>query len=362
MKKYVFSVSIALLLAITSILGVAAEEVSYEMQYSLVTPASNAYPDDGAKLTDGIFGTLPEGKTDFYSSGAYVGFNRASLDPNGNFVVILDLGEVKSGLSDFTVGYLNEPEYGICAPKEISFAVSDERNGDYWHIASMSTSADEGTKSASKTLSDMNASGRYVRITITPDSASDNAKWTFIDEIAVHSAQAIDVDTNIGDAVNEGISDIGDGISQTVSDVEEGVSEGMDNVSDFIESLTPDDMFTESDMFIESETIDESDMVIESETITESDMIESDIIDDSEGIVTESGIPEIDESLDESIENSEIIDGEITDSSDIIDDTTDPNPNDKPQTGDSSSTLGFIFLGVSALAMAFALFSRKNEF
>lgn len=366
MKKYVLSLSIALLLLISSLVGVSAEEVSYEMQYSLVTPASNAYPDDGQKLTDGIFGTLPDGKSDFFSNGAYVGFNRASLDANGNFVVILDLGEVKNGLSDFTVGYLNEPKFGIYAPKEVSFAISDERNGSYWHIASLSTSVDENTRSMSKTLSDMNASGRFVRVTITPESTVKNANWTFIDEISVHSVDAIDVDTVIGDKINEGVSDIGDGFSTTISDVQDGISEGMDDVSDFVESLKPDDMFTESDMFLSSETIEESDMIIESESITESDMFESDITDDSEGVVTESNIPEIDESddisidesLDESIENSDIIDESAT-GSDI---TIDPDENNKPQTGDSSSTLGFIFLGVSALAMAFALFSRKNEF
>ena len=77
MKK---SLVILLSLLIVSLLAGRAlaegSEISYGKSYTLITPASAAYPDNSAKLTDGIFGTLPDGSTSYYSSPSYVGFNQ----------------------------------------------------------------------------------------------------------------------------------------------------------------------------------------------------------------------------------------------------------------------------------------------
>lgn len=199
MKK-IIALALLSVFALTAILGASAEgsEVSYGKTYSLVTPASAAYPDDGIKLTDGIFGTIPDGGTNYYSSGAYVGFNQVDVDSNGNFVVILDLGRVYSDLSAFTVGFLNETSAGIYAPASVSFALADERNGAYTELGTLDTAkpTENGlAESFSATLAAEDVSGRYVKVTIEhlneiTDSEGNTkaAGWTFIDEISVYSS------------------------------------------------------------------------------------------------------------------------------------------------------------------------------
>lgn len=173
-------------------------EVSYGKSYSLVTPASAAYPDDGIKLTDGIFGTIPDGMTSYYSGNAYVGFNQVDTDENGNFVIILDLGRTYDDLSAFTVGFLNETSAGIYAPKSVAFALSDDRNGEYNELGTLDTAktTESGnSETFAMTLAAEDASGRYVRVTVEhlgefTDSNGDTktAGWTFIDEISVYSS------------------------------------------------------------------------------------------------------------------------------------------------------------------------------
>lgn len=199
MKK---SLVILLSLLIVSLLAGTAlaegSEISYGKSYTLITPASAAYPDNSAKLTDGIFGTLPDGSTSYYSSDAYVGFNQVDADENGNFVIILDLGKKYTDISAVTVGFLNETDVGIYAPKSVSFALADDRNGAYTELGILNTakSTDSGiSETHAMTLAADDAEGRYLRVTIAhlgkftdKDGNEKSAGWTFIDEISVYSS------------------------------------------------------------------------------------------------------------------------------------------------------------------------------
>ncbi len=169
-------------------------EISLGCEYSLITPASKAYPDNKEKLTDGGYGSLPEDSEGYYASPAYVGFERSDVDEKGNFVVIVDLGEISEDITAVSVGYLNERAYGIYAPKSIEFAISDTRNGNYDHLGILYSDIEtesETTGPMAKSFSLNNAKGRFLLITITPDEFENEngekeiAKWTFIDEIAV---------------------------------------------------------------------------------------------------------------------------------------------------------------------------------
>ena len=199
MKKFlVLSFSIFLLFLLLLSPSAEGTEVSYAKGYTLITSASTAYPDDGIKLTDGIFGTVPDGKNNYYSSAAYVGFNQSDTNENGDFVIILDLGRKYSDLSAFTIGFLNETDVGIYAPKSVSFAICDTRNGEYTEIGTLETAKDTSgglSESYAMTLAVDDAEGRYVRISVKhlgkftdENGIEQRSGWTFIDEISVYSS------------------------------------------------------------------------------------------------------------------------------------------------------------------------------
>lgn len=199
MKK-LLATAFSLMLVFVFVAFPSAEgsEVSYGKTYSLITPSSAAYPDDGIKLTDGIYGTVPDGKTNYYSSSAYVGFNQVDVNDEGNFIIILDLGRVYDDLSAFTVGFLNETSVGIYAPNSVAFAISDERNGEYSDLGRLYTvkqTSDGLSETFAMTLATDDTSGRFVRVTIehlgdfiADDGTKKTAGWTFIDEISVYSS------------------------------------------------------------------------------------------------------------------------------------------------------------------------------
>ena len=172
--------------------------ISVGRQYRLVTPASEAYPDDGKLLTDGAFGAKNTETGRYYSSGRYVGFHHGAEDGSAEYVIILDLGKSYNDITSFSAGYLNEPEVGIFAPKQIDFAVSETENGEYTDIGSLVTERSANEKpgqSYVSTLAADGAEGRYVRVTVhglgsyaDASGAEHIAAWTFIDEISVASA------------------------------------------------------------------------------------------------------------------------------------------------------------------------------
>lgn len=255
MKKRLFSATLGLMLVVAFVLSVAAAGtiVSEGKIYSLVTPASEAYPDDGTKLTDGVFGTIPEGSTSYYSSGAYVGFSKDNLNDDGNFVIILDLGESYADLNAFTVGYLNETTVGVYAPKTVSFAISGDRNGEYTELGTLNTEKTDPEATASTyadTFETENASGQFVRITITPAEYTDSenttqtANWTFIDEISVQSATTND-ESSVDDSTSEDISEsLPESSDPESSEPESGLEPESEEVSeDLSVPQTGDDGF-----------------------------------------------------------------------------------------------------------------------
>lgn len=205
MKKIIALAILVLMLMPFTLVNAEETEISYGKQYDIITPASEAYPDSGSKLTDGIYGTVADGKTNYYSSGAYVGFNQVDADESGNFVVILDLGESYNDISAFTVGFLNETSVGIYAPKSVKFEIANERNGEYFEVGELSTekpTSDGLSETYASTLVTDDISGRFVKVTIKhlgefadENGETKNAGWTFIDEIAVHSSG----NSNVGD-------------------------------------------------------------------------------------------------------------------------------------------------------------------
>lgn len=199
MKKS-FAIVIATILIFTFLFSAHASgnEISYGKSYNLITPSSSAYPDKENKLTDGVFGSIPDGKNNYYSSGAYVGFNQVDVNENGYFIVLLDLGKIYYDLSAFTIGFLNETDVGIYAPKSVSFAVAKERNDEYTEIGSLNTqkSTSSGqSETYAMTLATDDIEGRFIRITIEhlakftdENGVEKNSGWTFIDEIIVFSS------------------------------------------------------------------------------------------------------------------------------------------------------------------------------
>lgn len=202
MKKLItFALVIIFALSLMQFASAEETEVSYGKSYTLVTPASEGYPDDGIKLTDGIFGTIPDGATGYFSSGAYVGFNQNDVDDNGNFVVLLDLGRVYDDLSGFGVGFLNETSVGIFAPKSVTFAVSDTSDGRFTDVGTLDTakSTDADISETHFDVLEKTASGRFVRVTVehlgeytNENGETKSVGWTFLDEISVFSGSTTD--------------------------------------------------------------------------------------------------------------------------------------------------------------------------
>ena len=245
MKK-LFALLLIAIFAFSLALLPSAEgnELSYGKSYTLVTPASTAYPDDGLKLTDGIYGTIPEGQTNYYSSNAYVGFNQADVDENGNFVIILDLGETRTDISALTVGFLNEPVAGIYAPKSVTFSLADDRNGEYEELGTLNTEKPTFAESETfaLTLAAEDASGRYVKVTIahlgqfTDDNGETrNAGWTFIDEISVYSSGNSAGDTSGTESTPESTPELDESAEMSPDTSEEAPPEpGDDSASIFV--------------------------------------------------------------------------------------------------------------------------------
>ena len=92
--------------------------VSLRKTYELLTPASAGYPDEDYQLTNGRYGTpvATDTGSNFYRNPEYVGFRRDDANADGNFVILLDLGESLNDLTAFELSYLNEPSVGIFAP------------------------------------------------------------------------------------------------------------------------------------------------------------------------------------------------------------------------------------------------------
>lgn len=207
----------------TFVASATTTEVSKGASYTLVTPASEGYPDDGKKLTDGKHGTHQEGLDGYYAGGDYVGFNKTELNSDGNFTILVDLGKVYDNLTQFSLGYLNETSVGITAPKSVSFSVATERNGKYTDLGKVDTTPSNPDASATydKILETKGATGRYVLVTVTPSGYTDESgayiavPWTFIDEITVRANANVPGETDPDNSAPESSTPTGDEVPDT---------------------------------------------------------------------------------------------------------------------------------------------------
>lgn len=189
----------AVLLLLGALTAAAAQTVvSQNKSYTLVTPASSGYPDDGTKLTDGKYGTPVEdgSGSHYYRSPGYVGFHRNDADADGNFVILLDLGEKAEDLTSFELGWLNETDVGIFAPRKVEYLIGDTANGTFVSVGSAEpdepTGAGQQKAGIAVVAPESPAAGRYVRCVITPrgeytdeNGETKTAAWTFTDELTV---------------------------------------------------------------------------------------------------------------------------------------------------------------------------------
>ena len=172
--------------------------VSLRKTYELLTPASAGYPDEDYQLTNGRYGTpvVTDTGSNFYRNPEYVGFRRDDANADGNFVILLDLGESLNDLTAFEISYLNEPSVGIFAPVHVAFYGSDARDGDFAFLGERSI--DESTDPVSTVAGvaivepESAFTGRYLMAVVTPratyvsdDGAELPVVWTFLDELTV---------------------------------------------------------------------------------------------------------------------------------------------------------------------------------
>ncbi|MDD4125858.1 MAG: hypothetical protein PHW77_09085 [Eubacteriales bacterium] len=200
MKKIFIVILVLSLLALPVMALEESALLSRGKSYTLVTPASIAYPDDDSfKLTNGEKGELVEGY--YYKSDAYLGFNQAGKDENGDFVIILDLGSDYNNIKTFVLSYLTETDVGIYAPQSYTVYIADEAEGVYTLVG---TEVIEESKQAGVALTNTavieapeNVSGQYIKFVIHHLEPFDNegtsvtAGWTFIDEIEVYSSTPV---------------------------------------------------------------------------------------------------------------------------------------------------------------------------
>lgn len=187
------------LICMTGILsaGAAQNVVSLHQSYTLVTPASEGYPDTDGELTDGKYGMPVDNGTNqyYYRDPAYVGFFRDNLDEDGHFVILLDLGEQQTDLADFELGYLNETNVGIYAPQKVAFYIADSEDGEETAVGevilSEPTEAGQQRAGIAVVTPEEPVSGRFVRCVITPSTIQNESgeeqisSWTFVDELSV---------------------------------------------------------------------------------------------------------------------------------------------------------------------------------
>ena len=164
-----------------------SQELAKGCSYTSSVPASDQYKDNGSLLTDGILAT------DF-STEQWAGYMR----PQG-LQLVLDLGELKADLADFTVHALRLTDYGIGTPATVCFEVSEDGE-NYTKLGQVYRPSGEtvhGIVAYGLKLKDP-VSARYVRFTF---GASDSS-WLFLGELSVlrYLPDSPDVGLYYGDA------------------------------------------------------------------------------------------------------------------------------------------------------------------
>jgi len=193
MKRIMIAAAV-LLLGLFAITAQAQSSViSVGKSYQLITPASAGYPDDGKKLTDGVFAATAGGVG--YGNPAFVGFNKSNANANGDFEIIIDLGSVHTDLSKFEISYLHQTDAGIYAPGSVTFSVADTRNGTYTTVGTQTIVEPASTQINKTTVTpDGPISGQFIKVDIkirapiTDESGGTTVtpSWVFVDEISIY--------------------------------------------------------------------------------------------------------------------------------------------------------------------------------
>jgi hexosaminidase len=123
-------------------------------------------------LIDGLYGGFSHG------DGFWQGFIGAPFD------VIIDLGETDS-LRHIRINFLQNANAEIWLPKEITIALSNERNGDFEPVVTFNNSIISDKAGTFFKSFEWNGSyqARFIRITATINPTVRG--WLFADEIVV---------------------------------------------------------------------------------------------------------------------------------------------------------------------------------
>ena len=138
-----------------------------------LNPYNRYYPANGQNsLIDGLYGGFSHG------DGHWQGFIRAPFD------VIIDLGKTDS-LRHIRINFLQNANAEIWLPKDITFALSSEINGDFEPVATFNNSIISDKAGTFFKSFEWNGSyqARFIRITATINPTVRG--WLFADEIVV---------------------------------------------------------------------------------------------------------------------------------------------------------------------------------
>lgn len=155
--------------------------VSKEKTYSSDNEPQGTYLDpDMKKLTDGEFGNEdPENPKNVYTDPIWVGYNSNSNPP---YEIIINLGEIVSGIAEFEASILKDDGPTIKVPLTVHVEISSDNTT--WVKAG---DLEFGDTSASPSIcvaelkSDKGCSAQYVKFSFTGEN------WTFISELAVYA-------------------------------------------------------------------------------------------------------------------------------------------------------------------------------
>ncbi len=154
-----------------------AQGKSYETSYD-----SHAdYPDNGGKLTDGVFAETFFGE----DKEPWAGFH-SSL--NGTLEIKLDLAETYEGIADIGISFCYNSSSGIGLPSTVEFYADTE--DEYILVGAISTSGLTGTAglyNATLRLQESITASRLKIVCVTP-----TLSWLFIDEIFVYKYEGED--------------------------------------------------------------------------------------------------------------------------------------------------------------------------
>jgi hypothetical protein len=138
--------------------------------YTASTAASSSYPDtNGTELTDGVFGSAS------YTDSAWQG--RLTGSP---YSFTVDLGSDET-FQEVDSDWLQVDSAAIYLPAQIQVSISTDGT-NFTSIGTMNAPAvDSSDQTRDYRLLYINATARYVRITVTPASSA----WSFTDELQV---------------------------------------------------------------------------------------------------------------------------------------------------------------------------------